>query len=115
MTERIYYDGFERVEARNASGDAGALARWINRDEPPLVMGTTQPQFIRGVGMVDVGQWIIKHPDGRITVQDDEPVHVERWEYPDLQYSHTYPFERIPSTLRQPVLSNGWTGPWEED
>jgi len=77
MTERIYYDGFERVEARNASGDAGALARWINRDEPPLVMGTTQPQFIRGVGMVDVGQWLIKHHDGRITVQDDEPVYVD--------------------------------------
>lgn len=65
------------------------------------------------------GQWLIRQ-EGKVWVQDEEPPKVERW-MPGVEINDSYGHETLPlsegyeheATHRRPVLSNGWTGPWE--
>ena len=76
-----------------------------------------------------VGDWLVKHLDGTVTVQDEEPPSVERWEWSNSRYDG--PVRSVCSEYdarefhdadpekyllwRRPGLNNGWTGPWEEE
>lgn len=84
------------------------------------------------------GQWIVRQGD-KVWVQDEEPARVERWETQTrpladserckftlpgygtrcpMELGHggvVHNYSQHPSKVshRRPVLSNGWTGPWE--
>lgn len=115
--DRIYYDGFERVKAARVDSfdNRDTYCDWVygyHACADELVMC---PKRVRW-GESDYrqrsdseaawseslpDQWLIKRADGRITVQDDEPVYVAQWRFDEAMGE------------RYPILSNGWTGPWE--
>lgn len=130
-TDRIYYDGFERVEALHYAD--GSVTKQVEeftggefeQDGGDWEHGVAEyagVSFDDGRGKDDAwvnpGQWAIRRADGSIGVSDDEPVHVEWWTYgiwvEEVSAFTTMPGAKEDTTHRKPVLSNGWVGPWEE-
>lgn len=124
-----YYVNFAPAEAVKYDGtNARQIAMWMfpvppNPHAPEVNVRNMVEPHIR------LGQWLIRQGD-RVWVQDEEPARVERWEWgasalEDLEVTQfdSEADARDPgkkwlmgmthTAYRCPVLSNGWSGPWE--
>jgi len=114
--DKIYYDGFERVEAiKYDQSNYDVIEAWLTEWSGygwDLHRDASEFEYRRGY---KVGEWVIKSSDGTVSPQEDEPTHVVDTE---MSFHHLVEDPRGPGLkpmLKRYILSNGWTTPWENN
>lgn len=142
---REYFSNFEPVEAMQWTAvTCNAFRQWMNIEgtceESGWDHNAKDTLFVvdveKDISLED-RQWLIKHADGSLTVQNEEPDWVEEWEWigmligssprRNIQAIREFPARRMaienPDTyylMKRPVVRTGpgkfdlWTGFWEE-
>jgi len=144
VNPKTYYLNFKPVEAMQWTVETcNAFRRWMDIEDACEESGwehnAEETIFVvdvkNNIFLVD-GQWLVKHSDGSLTIQNEEPAWLETWEWVAMHknsaprkttdaisefYARRVVLEHPDEfkLMRRPVVRTGpdkfdlWTGRWE--